>query len=68
MEIVDEKIIETPSTNSSERFAFAAPRFPWSYAGQLMAITWAVEAAMEPKGEADRVTFVLGPDGNEVRP
>ena len=67
LEIVEEKIVESPSASSSEVFSFKAPRFPYSYAGKLLAITWAVEASLEPKGEVDRKQFTLGPQGREIR-
>lgn len=65
--VVDEKTIPSPAVSSSERFSFRAPAFPWSYAGTLMAITWAVEATVEPKGAVDRKQFVLGPEGREIQ-
>ncbi|MBD3241390.1 MAG: hypothetical protein GF331_12445 [Chitinivibrionales bacterium] len=64
--VVDEKTIPSPATAATERFSFRVPAFPWSYAGTLMAITWAVEATVEPKGAVDRKQFVLGPNGQEV--
>lgn len=66
LEVVEEKVVDSPALSSSETFSFTAPAFPWSYSGTLMAITWAVEAAVDPGGEAGRASFTLGPDGREV--
>jgi hypothetical protein len=68
LECVDERVIDSPPSEGQEAFAFTLPDYPWSYDGTLIAITWAVEAAIEPRGAATRKRFVMAPEAQPVRP
>lgn len=58
--------IATPAAVGSERFDFAGPGGPYSCAGRLVSVRWALEAVCEPGRDSARVELVIAPDGRVV--
>jgi len=58
--------IEAPAAVGSSPFDFEAPGGPYSCAGRLVSVRWALEAIARPGKEAGRTELVLGPGGLEV--
>lgn len=50
-----------PATEGSAEFDLAVPAGPWSFAGKLVSLLWAVELAVEPGIAATREPIVVGP-------
>ncbi len=67
VEIVDQIQIEMPRSHGHRDFRFRLPDFPWSFAGTLVSLVWAVEASLEPKGAVERVAIVSAPGGEVIR-
>lgn len=65
--VVATEIFSNPLAGDTRQFRFQLPEAPYSYNGKLIAITWAVELVIQPGNHFQRVTFIMGPDGEEVR-
>lgn len=50
-----------PGTEGSAEFDLTVPRGPWSFAGKLISLLWAVELAVEPEIASTREAIVVGP-------
>lgn len=59
-------LVEAPAAVGSTPFELQAPSGPYSCAGRLVAIRWALEAVARPGGETTRVELVVAPGGREV--
>ncbi len=66
--VVREVRFDSVPVSGEERFSLETPVFPWSYAGRLLSVVWAVEAELKPGTEVCRETVVCAPGGREVRP
>lgn len=69
--IGESKMIETVTfdrllTFDSRPFKFQLPRFPYSYRGKLMSLSWVLEATALPSRRNLRKHFIMGPEGKEV--
>lgn len=56
-----------PGTEGSAEFDLEVPAGPWSFAGKLISLLWAVELAVEPEIASTRETIVVGPAGDSIR-
>lgn len=65
-QIVDTRRLERPALESVESFTFTLPAEPYSFSGQLITLTWAVEVVVLPGEESARAGFVLSPTGQEI--
>ena len=57
----------TPATEGSAEFDRAVPAGPWSFAGKLVSLLWAVELAVEPGIAATREPIVVGPGETPIQ-
>lgn len=48
-------------------FSFQLPAHPYSFAGQLITLAWAVEVVDEKENSLDLVPFLLSPTGEEMQ-
>ena len=69
----DVKVVETtsfdsPAAEASLPFQVRLPAEPYSYAGRLIAIIWAIEVVAKPGGETARIEITVSPTGQEVKP
>ena len=67
VEVVGEKKFAAPAARGREQVAFRLPHAPWSFSGELITLTWALEAVSEKAAEHARAEFVLSPSGREIR-
>jgi hypothetical protein len=65
--VVATESFANPQAGDTRQFRFRLPDAPYSFNGKLIALTWAVELVIEPGDHFQRVTFIMGPGGNEVR-
>lgn len=54
------------ATGGSEKFSFVLPNEPYSFSGQLIALSWAIEAVKLPEETSTRYEFNLTPNGQEI--
>jgi hypothetical protein len=64
--LVDTLVFENPQTNDQRQFKFNLPDTPYSFAGKLISIVWAIELIVEPETAVERREFVMSPTGKEV--
>ena len=64
--VVDTLPLEHPAATDARPFAFDLPAGPWSVAGTLVAVRWAVELALSPGKASSRYEFTLSPTGGAV--
>lgn len=64
--IVNSTLVENAGNSGETTFEFAAPKRPYSFAGKLIALTWAIEAVALPQRESERVEFTLSPSGQQI--
>lgn len=62
--VVATQAVPSPAEAGEQEFTFTLPEAPYSCAGQLVSIKWAVELVAD--GEAARWEFMLGPEGREI--
>lgn len=58
------------SINTQEKlsgFSWKLPAAPYSFAGQLITMAWAVEVVDEKENSLDLVPFLLSPSGEEMQ-
>jgi hypothetical protein len=66
--IVNRCIVKNPRDRRSTSFEFILPEGPWSFAGRLVSLRWAVEAVAFPS-RASAISFItLGPDKRRINP
>ena len=51
----------------ASEFSWKLPAAPYSFAGQLITLAWAVEVVDERENSLDLVPFLLSPSGEEVQ-
>jgi hypothetical protein len=66
-DVVATETFADPQPGDTRQFRFRLPDAPYSFNGKLIALTWAVELVIEPGEHFERVTFIMGPGGEEVR-
>jgi hypothetical protein len=53
--------------DDTQSFKFTAPGAPYSFAGQLITVTWALEVVALPHKENARVEIVIAPLGKAIQ-
>ena len=66
-EVVETVTFDNPQAGDTRQFTIRLPNAPYSFNGKLIALSWAVELVIEPGDHFQRVTFTMGPGGEEVR-
>lgn len=65
-EIVDSHVLKNAPEQGEEQFSFTAPGRPYSFAGKLISLLWAIEVVMLPSRESERVEFEISPGGSQI--
>ena len=65
-EIIASTATEKPNTNGEVQFSFPTPFRPYSFSGQLVSLTWAIEAIVFPGLESQQQEVVISANGKEV--
>lgn len=62
--------VELPSPEVLDRrdFRLRLPEGPYSFAGKVVRIGWAVEVLVEPGARAERTAIVVSPTGRPIAP
>lgn len=58
---------EVTLDQAEQPFSFPLPAGPYSFAGQLITLAWAVELVDEKEHSLDLVPFLLSPTGEEIQ-
>ena len=69
IEIISEltwPVSATSLTGGDEKFSFTLPNEPYSFSGQLVSLTWAIEAVQQPGETSIQYAFTLTPNGQEI--
>jgi len=61
--VADVMAVRSPQPIGGESFALKSADAPYSFVGELITLTWAVEAVFEPGRHAARIEIVVGPRG-----
>ena len=64
--VVETLPIEAPHAVGQRDFAFRLPEGPYSLAGKLLSIIWAIEATSAPDNQTVRQQIVVSPTGSEI--
>lgn len=67
VQTVDSVSFDNVGEMGSEKFSFCLPKEPYSFSGQLITLTWAIECIAEPSGEGVRKEIVVSPSQSEIR-
>ena len=65
-EILNSIESSSPKTNGELQFNFIAPHRPYSFSGQLISLTWAIEVLVFPGLEAQQAELVISNDKQEI--
>jgi len=65
--VVATQRFEQPLPQETRSFRFELPKAPYSFSGNLISLTWALELIAYPSKEVVRREFILAPGGSEVR-
>ena len=57
---------DAPQRDDTRSFRFTAPLAPYSFSGQLVTLTWAVELVALPHKENSRVELSIAPGGKPL--
>lgn len=66
-DIVASASLPSPAALDRRDFRLRLPEGPYSFEGELITLTWAVEVVVEPGGRAERAEIVVSPTGLPVR-
>lgn len=66
VEVIEKFMFDNPQMEEARPFKFRLPGSPYSFSGNLISLTWAVELVAKPAREAKRIEFVLSPSGGEI--
>ena len=58
---------EAPQAADRREFRLTLPSGPYSFSGQLISLSWAIEVVAEPGETSGRAELVLAPHGEEVQ-
>jgi hypothetical protein len=58
--------VEAPALTGQQKFSLQLPPAPYSFAGKLIELSWALELVAMPGADAARADFVLAPNGRAV--
>jgi len=58
--------LEDPGPDGQREFQLTAPAFPFSFSGQLITLTWALEALAEGVDGLERHPVVIAPEATEL--
>lgn len=58
--VVDSSTVERLNPSGTNHFEFCLPEGPWSFDGELVRLTWAIEAILLPSKQNTHVKFSLG--------
>lgn len=64
--IVAQQVIAYPPATGESEISFIAPRWPHSFSGKLITLTWAIEVVQKPNNQSARTDIVIGPGREEV--
>jgi hypothetical protein len=62
LEVVDGVRFDSPPAEDSRHVTLTLPREPYSFRGQLVSLTWALELVALPSLASTRLEIVIGPD------
>ncbi len=65
-EVVASRRLAGSTTSEHRDFRLRLPAGPYSVRGKLVSIVWAVEAVLEPGGQANRIEITVSPTGREI--
>ena len=65
--LVDRRRLESPGLAGEQAFRFQLPDSPYSFAGTLVSLGWALELVVEPSNRSARLDLVIAPTPVEVR-
>ncbi|HEY5893881.1 MAG TPA: hypothetical protein VIT91_11675 [Chthoniobacterales bacterium] len=68
---VDSKIVQTLqfhelNANDTRTFEWGAPREPYSFSGELIALIWVVELVLNGGELSERAEIIIAPGGREL--
>lgn len=69
LELIEElswPVLPSNTSGGTEQFAFTLPNGPYSFSGQLISLTWAIEVVQLPGETSTRYEFTLTPSGREI--
>jgi hypothetical protein len=64
--VVETMPFPNPQPTESRSFAFTLPEGPYSFSGKFIALTWALELAIEPGRQLVGQEITVAPGGREV--
>jgi hypothetical protein len=64
--VIETKKFDNPGSLAQKEFKFKIPPQPYSFAGKLISIIWAIEAAAYPTEETTRQQITVSSTGQEV--
>jgi len=67
VEVVDRLRFDQPGPGGDREFTFDLPEGPYSFAGTLVSLQWALEMVVEPGEDSSRLDLVVSPTPVEVR-
>jgi len=64
--VVDRVTYRDGAVWGDEAFAFTLPEAPYSFAGRITSLIWALELVAEPTNESFHVQITVSPNGREI--
>ena len=64
--VVSETVFDHPPVTDTQSFKIPLPRSPYSFSGQLVSLTWALELTVKGGDLVATKEIVLSPDGCEI--
>jgi len=64
--VVETRKLEPTPSPEPLSFSFTLPAGPYSVAGKLITLNWAIEAIIQPGSRAERVEFCMSPDSKPI--
>lgn len=66
IEVVSEIVFDRPLSNETRAFEITLPQSPYSFAGTLVSLTWALELVTDDDQTAVTREIIMSPFGREI--
>ena len=66
VEVQEERQLLPQGRSDHISFTFQAPSQPYSFSGELITLSWAIEAIVQPGNRSERLELIIAPEHKEI--
>jgi len=66
LSVIERHEVRDALASDRKRVGFTLPRFPYSFSGTHITLSWAIEVAIDKGDAVERRTFIMAPGAREI--